>query len=82
MMSCSGILCLFNMCSCKEAPVLVEEFMDESVNDMLQDLKSVVGSLSRARSRAVDGEVTVDEDDIKELEILTKALESYLLLSK
>lgn len=56
--------------------------MDESVNDMLQDLKSVVGSLSRARSRAVDGEVTVDEDDIKELETLTKALESYLLLSK
>lgn len=62
--------------------MLVEEFMDESVNDMVQDLKSVVGSLSRARSRAVDGEVTVDEDDIKELEILTKALESYLLLSK
>lgn len=61
----------------------IEEFMDESVNDMLQDLRNIVSCFSRAAARADDdGYCEVDTCDIKELEVVSKALESYLLLSK
>lgn len=60
----------------------VDEFMSDSLMDMVSDLRNVVSCFSRAGARAVDGVAEVDTDDIKELETLAKALESYLLCSK
>lgn len=60
----------------------LEMFMSDSVNDTLQDLKNTVSSIVRAGARATDGVAEVDMEDIKELEVVTKVLESYLLLSK
>ena len=59
-----------------------EQFLSDGVVDMVSDLRNVVSCFSRAGARAVDGVAEIDTDDIKELEILTKALESYLLCSK
>lgn len=53
----------------------------ESIEDMISDLRNVVSSIVRAGARASDGVCEVEVDDIKELETLTKSLESYLLLS-
>lgn len=59
-----------------------DSFMSDSLMDMVSDLRNVVSCFSRAGARAVDGVAEVDTDDIKELETLAKALESYLLCSK
>lgn len=59
----------------------VDEFMSDSLMDMVSDLRNVVSCFSRAGARASDGVCEVELDDIKELETLTKTLESYLLLT-
>lgn len=61
----------------------INEFMSDSLMDMISDLRNVVSCFSRAGARVdEDGYCEVDICDIKELETLTKALESYLLCSK
>lgn len=60
----------------------LDEFMSDSLMDMVSDLRNVVSSIVRAGARASDGVCEVEVDDIKELETLTKALESYVLCSK